>query len=257
MADWEVALQKFLKKWENRNDVIGALVCGSFVTGNPSKHSDIDVHIILDSKTAWRERGNEIIDGFLIEYFANPVRNHREYAEKNYKERRRDNPHMLCTGRVLFDKTGELRKLIRDSRRYLLKKYPRQSKAQVELAKYQLWDMCDNLEEVFEANAEEFYFVFYVQLKELFDVYTAFLRFDSMPAHQLKRLLVNKKEKEKYHIADFPDEAFARMYVNAIRVKDRARMMKAYQKLTKHVLEKMGGFNIDGWKVRVHDEGAR
>ena len=85
MQGWEIALQKFLKKWDNRKNVIGALVCGSYVTGNPSKHSDIDVHIILDSKTSWRERGNEIIDGFLIEYFANPIKNHYKYAEEGYK----------------------------------------------------------------------------------------------------------------------------------------------------------------------------
>ncbi len=112
MKNWEIALQKFLKKWENKKEVIGAIVCGSYITGNPSKHSDIDLHILLDSDTSWRERGNQIIDGILIEYFVNPIRKHYEYLEDDYKQRSRVNAHMLCTGKVLFDKTGELKKLI-------------------------------------------------------------------------------------------------------------------------------------------------
>lgn len=33
-------------------------------------------------------------------------------------------------------------------------------------------------------------------------------------------------------------------------MKSKSRMMKEYQKLTKHVFDKMGGFDVDGWKVR-------
>ncbi len=247
---WEIALQKFLKKWKNKKEVIGAIVCGSYITGNPSKHSDIDIHIILDSKTSWRERGNEIIDGILIEYFANPLRKHYDYFEEDYTQRRRINAHMLGTGKLLFDKTGELRKLIQDSRRYLVRKYPKQNKIQVELAKYQIWDMRDNLEEVFEEGAQEFFFVYYNHLNGLFESYAEFLRFDSVPAHKLRRLLVNEKDKKKYHIRDFPDKEFVKMFVKAMSLKDKSRMMREYQKLTNHVLDKMGGFNIDGWKVK-------
>lgn len=247
---WEVALQKFIKKWENKKEVIGAIVCGSYITGNPSKHSDIDIHIILKPETPWRERGNEIIDGVLIEYFANPAKKHYQYAEEDYKQRRRINAHMFCTGKVLFDKTGELKKLIKDSRKYLFKKYPKLNKIQIELAKYHLWDMLDNLEEVFETDSGEFFFVLYNYLNQLFEIYAKFLQFDSLPVHKLRKFLVNEKDKKKYHISDFPDKKFVKMYVNAINIKNKSKIMKEYQNLTKYVLEKMGGFNIDGWKIK-------
>ncbi|WP_231630083.1 nucleotidyltransferase domain-containing protein [Lysinibacillus sp. ZYM-1] len=72
MDNWKIALETLLKDWQGRDDVVGTLVCGSYVTGKPSKRSDIDVHIVLENDVTWRERGNQIIDGFLIEYFANP-----------------------------------------------------------------------------------------------------------------------------------------------------------------------------------------
>lgn len=251
MEKWEIALQIFLKKWENKKEVIGAVVCGSYITGNPSKHSDVDVHIILDSKKPWRKRGNTIIDGVLIEYFVNPVRQHYEYAEEDYKQRKRVNAHMFCTGKTLFDKTGEVKQLIRDSRKYLVKKYPKQNKIQIELAKYHIWDMCDNLEEVFEANADEFLFVFYNYLFDLFENYAKFMKFDTIPVNKLKRFLVNEQDKKKYHIDDFPDKEFVKRYVKAIKSKEQPKMMTEYKRLTNYVLDKMGGFDIDGWEIKT------
>lgn len=248
--NWEIALQKFLNKWKNKKEVIGAIVCGSFITGNPSKHSDIDIHIILDSKTLWRERGNEIIDWILIEYFANTIKRHYNYLEEDYKTRRKINAHMFCTGKVLFDKTGDLKKLIQYSKKYLTKKNIKPNKIQIELSKYHIWDMLDNLEEIFEANTEEFFFVFYNDLNELFETYAKFLQFDAFPIHKLRRFLVNEIDKKKYIVDNFPDEKFVELLISAINIKDRKDIMKEYQNITYYVLSKMWWFNIDWWKIK-------
>lgn len=250
MEKWEIALQTFLKKWQNKKEVVGALVCGSYITGNPSRHSDIDIQIILDSKTSWRERGDEIIDGVLVSYFANPARTHRYYSEEDYKSRRIINAHMFCTGKILFDKTGELKQIIKDSKKYLAKKYPKQNKFQIESAKHAMWDTRDNLEEVFESGSEDFFFVFYNNLNEVFETYAKFLQFTSIPANKLKRFLVNERDKKKYHVANFPDQDFVKMLIRAFNMKDKTKMMKEYHALTNHVFKKMGGFSIDGWKLR-------
>ena len=42
MEKWEIALQKFLKNWKKKKEVIGAIACGSYVLGNPSKKSDVN-----------------------------------------------------------------------------------------------------------------------------------------------------------------------------------------------------------------------
>ena len=247
---WKVALEKFLKKWENKKEVIWILVCGSYVTGNPSKHSDIDIHILLDSKTTRRERGNEIIDGFLIEYFANSSKRHHQYLEEDLKSRCKINAHMFCTGEILLDKTGELKRLVQYPKKYLKKKNPKLNKMQIEIAKYHIWDMCDNLEEVFDSNTEEFYLDFYNFLNKLFETYAQFLQFDTVPVYKLRRFLVNEQDKKKYLVSDFPDKKFTKMIVSAINIKDKTKMMEEFKTITKYALKKMGGFNIDGWKIR-------
>ena len=74
MTNWREKLNIFTENFKHKNDVIGILVCGSYITGSPTNHSDLDVHMVLENNVNYRERGNKIIDGLLIEYFANPPR---------------------------------------------------------------------------------------------------------------------------------------------------------------------------------------
>jgi predicted nucleotidyltransferase len=247
---WEIALEKFVSKWKNKKEVVGAIVCGSYITGNPSKHSDIDIHIILDKKVKWRERGNEIIDGILIEYFANPLPQHIKYFEDDFKLRRKINIHMFTTGKVLFDKTGDLKKIIKIAKDWDKKKFEKPNKIPIEISKYSLWDMRDNLEEVYESGNDDFYFVYYNYLNSFFESYSKFLGFSGINVNKLRRFLIDNKDKKKYKMPDFPDPSFVSMFVEAIRLKDKKDMINIYNKLTNYVLTKMKGFNIDGWKIR-------
>ena len=87
MGNWQEKLGIFLASFEHMKDVIGVLVCGSYITGNPTKHSDLDVHLVLDNDIQYRERGNKIIDGLLIEYFANPPKQIIGYLDEDFREK--------------------------------------------------------------------------------------------------------------------------------------------------------------------------
>ena len=109
---WEEKLNKFIDNFEYIDDVIGILVCGSYITGSPSKHSDLDVHLILDDKVDYRQRGNKIVDGLLIEYFANPKRQIRKYFKDDYNNIRPMSQTQFITGKIILDKTGDVKKLV-------------------------------------------------------------------------------------------------------------------------------------------------
>jgi hypothetical protein len=48
----------------------------------------------------------------------------------------------------------------------------------------------------------------------------------------------------------FPDEEFKSLFIAAIQEENRAKMLDHFEELSTHVLLKMGGFEIDGWKLR-------
>lgn len=125
MKNWERSLEKFIAKWRDKKYVVGAIVCGSYITGGATNHSDLDIQIILDKNVDWRERGNEIIDDILIEYFANPVLQIQKYFEDDYNSRRKICIHMFVSGKILFDKTGKLTEIIKIAKDWDKKKLKR------------------------------------------------------------------------------------------------------------------------------------
>ena len=115
--------KKFLNEIHLRDDLVGVLVCGSYITGNPSKHSDLDVHLILADTVEYRERGNRRIDGLLIEYFANPPKQIRQYFKEDYQSIDPMSQTQFATGRILQDATGVVAKLKEEAEEMLKQKY--------------------------------------------------------------------------------------------------------------------------------------
>jgi hypothetical protein len=190
------------------------------------------------------------VDGILMEYFANPPEKIIEYLNDDEKRRRKIEAHMLTTGKIIFDKDGEVKKLKEIAKNYLNKKFEKMPSFKIELNKYHLFDMADNLEEVYRRKTPDFVFVYHTFLKNILDTYCEFLGYYSISENKILRFLSDKKDKKKYHISDFPDRKFVAMYLEAIKEKDKSKMLKIFNKLVKHVQDKMGGFKIDGWKFR-------
>ena len=251
MELWEKAVDKFLEKWKDKEEVIGALVCGSYVTGDPSPHSDIDLHIVLSNKATRRIRGNIMVDDFLIEYFINPAKQIEKYFSEDFYDRRPHSMVQFVTGRVLFDPTGEIERLKKLAEEWIRKDREPLSRTAVELTKYHLWDTRDNLADCYEQDRPDFDFLYYNSLNVLYEAYAKFLNQDVFSFYQLSRYLRDPKFQKKYLAEDFPDQDFQQRFLRCIEEPARKIRMKEYHKLTERVLEKMGGFSIDGWEINT------
>ncbi len=254
---WEMALDKFLVSWERKKEVSGIIICGSYITGNPTKHSDIDIHIVLKKGCKWRERGNKIVDGILMEYFANPPEQIEKYLESDYKKRRQIDAHMFHTGKIVLDKEGEIKRLKKIAKKYLTKKFEKITPYMYELGKYDLFDMSDNLEEVYLRETPDFSFVYFNFLEDAFSIYSEFLRYHQIEENKIYRFLTDKKDKKKYLISDFPDKVFLKKFLLSIKEKNRKKMLGRFLEISKYILNKMGGFEIDGWKYKSDVEKSK
>ena len=152
---FEAAVDEFLVPWRKRRQVVGALITGSYVTGSPSAHSDLDLNIVLAEGTAWQERGNRIVQGYLVEYFVNPPEQTRKYFHSDRESHRLITATMYATGEIVFDLDGSVARLVREARKSLRTPFPRLAPKRVEVMKYLIWDSLDNL--------GEFIFVDYVR----------------------------------------------------------------------------------------------
>ncbi|NOG29406.1 hypothetical protein HL291_17440 [Lysinibacillus fusiformis] len=255
MANWRKALETFLNDWQGRDEVVGALVCGSYVTGHPSERSDIDVHIILSNDVKWRERGNQIVDGFLIEYFANPPGQIRRYFQDDFNKHRTMSMVQFQTGQILFDYTGIIKELKLEAYAWQEKNYETINKTVLELKKYGLWDMLDNTKDCYEQKRGDFIFVYHHALATLFMEYGQFLNVDTIPTYQIHAYLVDPIYLQKYMKSAFPDEHFKQMFLHALKESNTEQMLESLEALVSYVLKQMGGFCIDDWHVKSPIEG--
>jgi len=120
----------------------------------------------------------------------------------------------------------------------------------LELMKYNLWDLMDNLSDCCEQKRADFDFVYYNSLKILYEEYAKYLRTKIIPFDQVFRYMSDPHFLEKYLAKPFPDTNFREKFLLCLEDRKKTSKMKMYKELTDYVLDQMGGFTIDGWKIR-------
>ena len=243
-ANWEKAAARYAAGWLKRKDVSGVLVCGSYVSGSPSKRSDIDVCVVLKEGAGWRARGLRRAGGFQFEYFANPPRRVRKYFREEFAAGENCTARMYASGRVFGDKDGALEELRAAAGAWLKKKFPRPSREFIEMAKYQLWDQAGTLEDAWESGSADLPHLYHGALALMFRLYSRFLGYGGVPRDKVLRVLRGGNGPDV-----FPDAGFASLYLKAAAGGNKAGM-SAYRRLTRRLLAKMGGFAAAKWELK-------
>ena len=191
-----------------------------------------------------------MVNNYLIEYFVNPPKQIKKYFEEDYKDLRPHSMVQFLTGRIIFDKFDEIKKLKEEAKGWMNKEPNELKDFSLELMKYNLWDLLDNLSDGFEQDREDFDFVYYNSLRVLYEEYARYLRKEIIPFDQVFRYMSDPHFLEKYLAKGFPDTNFRDKFLHCLKDRENASKMKMYEDLTEYVLDQMGGFTIDGWKIR-------
>lgn len=228
-------LEKFLSGYDNIDDVVGVLACGSYVTGYPNKHSDLDVHLILKEGVGYRERGNRVVDGLLVEYFANTSNQINCYFDKDYKSGAPMSQTQFATGEIIVDKTGEVLKLKNKAKEQLGKKFVDVETNPSPLVLYSVWDMMDDIESMLEEERGDFDFIYHNKLNALLAI---IFKTKKLPYNTKTVLghLTNSITRKKYLLEEINDECFANDVITAISADSKQSKVVAFKKLAENFL---------------------
>ncbi|MFK7925864.1 MAG: nucleotidyltransferase domain-containing protein [Bacteroidia bacterium] len=138
IARFQAAADEYVARTKTKADVLGIVVSGSFAHAQIDPHSDIDIFVITDPSSTERERGNTWINGVEIEYFKNPPQQVRSYFRK---EKSPHTAHILANGKVVFSRSTEVEKLIKEAKAILATPLTVLKPFQIELLKYHLDDL--------------------------------------------------------------------------------------------------------------------
>lgn len=250
MEKWEEALNKFLERYENEDYFEGAIACGSYVSGNNNEFSDIDVHLVLKKGNEWRERGNLDVDGFLIEYFANPVNKYEDYMEEEKTERGNHTTKMFAQGIIICDKNGEVKKLKDKALKLENVELPDIDEFDLLSSKYGCWDKLDELKAINHEKRDTFYLAYYELYKQLVILHGKVKKIREMSLTKLDKLLDSKIFRDNYGISKFYDEYDTHIIRDCLIMEDRGSMLEKISRFYDYVMEICGGFDINKFVLR-------
>lgn len=242
MQKWEKALDKFMQRYINKPWFEGAVLCGSYASGNQNKFSDIDVAIIASNDIGWQEKSNCYIDGFLMEYTINPIYKNQEYMKSGFENNAMINQNMFAYGKILYDKNGEIKKLRQQSLRELKKPFKPKSKYTNDFMKYHLWDMYDELKSL-HTDGYHTDLMYWTLVNNLITAYANFNRLWQLPKAKIEKFLTNPEFAKRYHAQRLPDKKFTNLLMAVFNAKQHEKM-PAIDKLYNYVMKSGGGFDI-------------
>lgn len=248
MKNWNLAVNKFLEEWAIKNEFEGALLSGSYAVGDQSKSSDIDIIIVLSDKIKWWQRGNLTIDGYLIEYIADPVSLWEKSFEDDYNSGKKVSVSMFAIGKVLLDKNRVVAKLKEKAESIMEKPFRKMETREIEMAKYHLWDGINKLRNLFEGGFSRYSPLYYLHLSKIINFYASFMGISVPAVAKIYEFLNDAEFRDKYKLGGFTDEEFVKMVNNCF---ENYSSLETIEKLNAYVIGKLGGFEINGWTLRT------
>ncbi|MDD3498621.1 MAG: nucleotidyltransferase domain-containing protein [Candidatus Moranbacteria bacterium] len=235
-------VKKFTKSFISEHesvDIEGILLFGSAVDEKHfNQHSDVDLYVVIKN-IGKRYRGVKNINGIEIDYFVNPIKQLREDFEAAKIINKKTVLSMLADGKIIQDKDSNLQKLKEEAKNELKKiSQKKMTDHQIFIAKYFIKDYLNDIKDSSEVNN-----IFAWQrnisllLNYLVDTFCAY-----------HGILIAKPKYQK-ELINSADPKFLEIYEEIASVHSRADAEIMIKKLSKYVLDDMGGALENDWEL--------
>lgn len=95
-------IKEILEELKQDERVQAVLLTGSYVYGNPTDESDLDVRVVTKNGANWVEK-YRMRFGHKVELFCNPPEVIRNYFDINRKENKPNALHFWTHGKIVYD----------------------------------------------------------------------------------------------------------------------------------------------------------
>ena len=241
---WKLALKEFLGKYEEDDDVIGAVLCGSYANDNYNEYSDINVYLILKNSVNYQEKGNTDSNSYLIEYFKNPIWKIKKCMEDEYNSNNLCTANMFAYGKIIYDLDGSVKMLQSLALDYIDKPFKTITQTKLLENNHRIWDLMDELKVSLEEDRLDFKLNYYNLLNEIYEVYCEYYEIAKLPKAKLFKILTNEEYRKKYHTFKLPNKEFTDLYLKCYEENKASVMYKNIENLVGYYYKKQGGFNI-------------
>lgn len=254
MKEWELAVEKFLDDYKNEDYFVGAILTGSYATGNNDENSDIDVYIVTTDDTKWRERGNKRVDGFLIEYFINPRKKILSYFDEELHNYHLSTTMIFVNSKVLYDQNGTVEELIKVAKNNIeMMNLADVDEFKFKMNCYSIWDGFDELEAKYNRN-DDIDLSYYIFLQRVLEAYFYNKQIPSIPLNKVERIFKDEEYRKRYNVRKLPDEEFIEKVIKCLNEKEYDNKFICAKELYNYLLSEFPTFDINNLVVRSSAE---
>lgn len=247
MEKFEKAYLKFLQRYKDESWFAGAILCGSFATGNNDSNSDIDIFMV-SKNTDWRERGTVLTDGFIVEYFINPIGLiEKEIISEQYSLDKCTST-MFNQGIVIYDEFGQVKKL-KDLAKNTLKEQSIINEYQFKMNCYAVWESFDELDSKFKNNQDiDLCFYHFIQCALAALAYNKCI--GTFNINKIERFLVDEAYRKKYGITKFFNQKEIDILVKSLTDKTQIQKYENAKNLYEYICKEFD-FDIANFSHRT------
>lgn len=146
MEKFNKAFDEAIKYYKELEFVEGILVSGSYVNGNLSENSDIDLFMLI-KEVGWKEKGIKYFNSVEVEYFLQPYSQIIQYFDREEFSLKSTTLNIFKEGKIVYDPTNKLKELVSLAKRKIKSKPTRVDKNRLNMIKYFIEDELKDLDD--------------------------------------------------------------------------------------------------------------
>jgi hypothetical protein len=229
------------------NDIQAAILTGSYAQENQIKYSDIDIFIVSSDKLNCREQGYKIISNYVIDYFINPPKIILKEIEE-YKFMA--TALIISNGKIIFDKTGIVERLKEKAHEIIKRPIEPISNFEIEMIKYDTNYNYEQLSRAYEYDTNEFLFLYYIYLENIIYSFGKYRGITLPRRTKIYQYILDEGYCVHKDLNKINDNNFLKILKRCMKNDENGIMYNNITELKDYLLNFVGGFNKDGWKIR-------
>lgn len=246
---WKLALREFLKKYEEDDDVIGAILCGSYALDCYNELSDIDVYLVLKDECNYIKRGMADSNSYLIDYFMSNKDGILASMEDEFNNNKNSTSMMFAYGKIIYDLDDTVKHLQSKALEYIDLSFNEITSTKLDNNNYYLWNSLNELKVALKESNPQFNLIYYSLLDNIYDMYAEFLGLSFLPKTKIYKILSDEEYRRKLHIFKLPEKEFIKLYLKCFELDKPSLMYSNIEELINYYYKKQGGFNIRTFEV--------
>jgi len=219
---------KVLQKYRQDKNVLGIMLIGSVARNKFDQHSDIDIYILLKKKGRF-SRYNFLEGNIRVDIIFDSIKDVKSYLIEDKNNIKRVTSHMLAYGKILYERTGDLRRLQLIAKRNLRLKTKYKSE-EILMHKYSIDDFWGEVQRDIK---NKDYLAFGLDSQLLINnIVELFLKINKEYYRQ---------PNEMFKVLNKIDQKFARALKNFCRAKQVQAKQRILSALVDYIYKKSGG----------------